>query len=886
MKKSFLRKVIPLTLSAGMIFSMPALVPQYMPQAMQSEVQAAAKGMSWGFAKDLEGWKYGGKWAYKGKPSVAWSGDFGGTIRLDLDYTPTVDQSWSEVKLEYAKAAAKPVDLTGCNVLTYDFYFNPKAMTAGSFKTKVYAKDTAGHEVINVAPDIDLSKAKDAGNGMKVVTVTVQFQPVKEKIQYFMFSIVGSNTDYKGAVYIGKVAARAVKLPDGYVKKTEHATNQQTVEPSALTMPSEVKLVDGKASERTAQTYAYLKGIADSKYVLYGHQNELHKKVSRLPGKSDTYDMVQDISAVVGVDGLALTGDELDLTDAEKAAGITYAQKLADRVIPAAKDGAIITMSCHMPNFDLVAKKPKVDGAYDYSSYSPNVTSGDVVRRILPGGDLNGVYRGYLDKVADFDSRLQAADVPLIFRPFHENNGSWFWWGAAYCSSSDYKNLFRYTVEYLRDVKGLHNLLYAYSPGGPFADTADYGSRYPGDGYIDIVGFDIYHRDPAKSDDWMKGFDDTMKVVEQFAEEHGKLAAVTETGILVGNKGGALAKTGNQRPDWFDEALRAISPHKMAYFMTWSNFSEDNFDEPYMVTPKRGHEMINGFIRFYNQPESVFAGQVGDYSKCKVAVAPAMAKDGYLTAPGAMTRILAPMAMRAKLTGDCKAAAFLLVRKDGTVAASVPAVIQGGEASAELSSAQLAAMGASVGSVALEVDGSRTDSVPVLYNMSAPAPNPALVDDFEDYYGDNGLLKGSYSTNCGTGCSVEPSLSAVHQGGETGLRYHYKIAKGGYAGIIKSLKGVDWSSYSGVQFWVRPDGKGQKLICQLNSNGEDFEVDLTDVASSTEPQVVTIPFSKFRGKNGGKLDTSAIQHFALYCNTVGDDPVESDFYFDDIHAVK
>lgn len=85
----------------------------------------------------------------------------------------------------------------------------------------------------------------------------------------------------------------------------------------------------------------------------------------------------------------------------------------------------------------------------------------------------------------------------------------------------------------------------------------------------------------------------------------------------------------------------------MAYFMTWSNFSEDNFDEPYMVTNKRGHEMVNNFIKFYNEPESVFAGQIGDYGKCKVDVQPAMVKDGYLTAPDAMTRILAPTQLKA-----------------------------------------------------------------------------------------------------------------------------------------------------------------------------------------------------------------------------------------------
>ena len=76
-------------------------------------------------------------------------------------------------------------------------------------------------------------------------------------------------------------------------------------------------------------------------------------------------------------------------------------------------------MSCHMPNFAEVAKRPKIAGKYDYSGYSPNVTSGDVVKRILPGGDLQEIYNGYLDMIAAYALKLQAADVPLILRPFH-----------------------------------------------------------------------------------------------------------------------------------------------------------------------------------------------------------------------------------------------------------------------------------------------------------------------------------------------------------------------------------------------------------------------------------------------------------------------------------
>ena len=106
-----------------------------------------------------------------------------------------------------------------------------------------------------------------------------------------------------------------------------------------------------------------------------------------------------------------------------------------------------------------------------------------MVKRILPGGDLNEVFNGYLDLVAEIDSELQAADVPLLFRPFHENTGSWFWWGAGHATPSDFIALFQYTEKYLQE-KGLHNMLYVYSPGGgELKSEGDYALTYPGSSY-------------------------------------------------------------------------------------------------------------------------------------------------------------------------------------------------------------------------------------------------------------------------------------------------------------------------------------------------------------------------------------------------------------------
>ena len=257
MKLDLLRKVIPLTLSAGMFLSVPAVLPQLadLPVVSVSQAEAAAKSVNWEFKKDLDGWKYGGKWAYKGKPEVKQSAKFGGSIEVNVDYSPVADSTWSEVKLEYGKAAEKPVDLTGANVVSYNFYYRPANMTkGGQFKTKVYAKDTKDTEVINVAPDIDLEKAKDAGDGWEVVPVKIQVPQTKNPLTYFMVSIVGNQTDYKGPLYIGKLSAHYEKLPDGYVNVKQRVKAQQPVDAAKLSIAATAPVVDKDATPKTAAT--------------------------------------------------------------------------------------------------------------------------------------------------------------------------------------------------------------------------------------------------------------------------------------------------------------------------------------------------------------------------------------------------------------------------------------------------------------------------------------------------------------------------------------------------------------------------------------------------------------------------------------------------------
>lgn len=83
--------------------------------------------------------------------------------------------------------------------------------------------------------------------------------------------------------------------------------------------------------------------------------------------------------------------------------GIRYVERMAEITTKAAKEGSILTFSMHMPNFDRGAKKAAITGETDFSNYSAHIMEeGNVVHRILPGGDLNGVFNQYLDLVADY----------------------------------------------------------------------------------------------------------------------------------------------------------------------------------------------------------------------------------------------------------------------------------------------------------------------------------------------------------------------------------------------------------------------------------------------------------------------------------------------------
>jgi len=106
---------------------------------------------------------------------------------------------------------------------------------------------------------------------------------------------------------------------------------------------------------------------------------------------------------------------------------------------------------------------------------------------ITEGSVLNTIYKAEMDRIASGFQQFENNNIPTLFRPLHELNGGWFWWGNK--DPEQFKNVWRYTFNYLTQTKGLHNLLWIYNLN---ANSGNYLAYYPGDNYVDIVGLDYY----------------------------------------------------------------------------------------------------------------------------------------------------------------------------------------------------------------------------------------------------------------------------------------------------------------------------------------------------------------------------------------------------------
>lgn len=216
-------------------------------------------------------------------------------------------------------------------------------------------------------------------------------------------------------------------------------------------------------------------------------------------------------------------------------------------IIEHCRDGGIVTICWHPGN--------PLTGSSDVH----DLQNTDLASLLEPGTEANVRWHEQLDLLAHGLGQLQAAGVVVLWRPFHEMNGGWFWWCGAGTAKQDFIRLWRDHHEFLTVRCALNNLLFVYSPAvaaDPSIQPVDY--YYPGHRFVDIVGLDVY------ADQFTA---QTLNAGNSYvaARRLGKPLAIAEVGPLTRN--------GN-----FDNrtmlGLTRHAPHA-AYFLVWHSWRDN-----------------------------------------------------------------------------------------------------------------------------------------------------------------------------------------------------------------------------------------------------------------------------------------------------------------------
>jgi mannan endo-1,4-beta-mannosidase len=167
----------------------------------------------------------------------------------------------------------------------------------------------------------------------------------------------------------------------------------------------------------------------------------------------------------------------------------------ADRAIEWSQNGGIATASWHI-NVPTTMSEYTLGSTMDFQKTTYSEKTDFVTANVMVEGTVEHDYFLLaVDNLAAQLKKLQDADVPLIFRPFHEaegnggadGSGAWFWWAKE--GAETYKELYKYLYNILTEEYGLHNLIWEFNS---YVYDSSY-EWYPGTDYVDIIGYDKYN---------------------------------------------------------------------------------------------------------------------------------------------------------------------------------------------------------------------------------------------------------------------------------------------------------------------------------------------------------------------------------------------------------
>ncbi|WP_138494618.1 glycosyl hydrolase [Paenibacillus pinistramenti] len=231
----------------------------------------------------------------------------------------------------------------------------------------------------------------------------------------------------------------------------------------------------------------------------------------------------------------ALHGYELGPIMGQTAAQIAEQRKnVVNSAINWYRAGGIVTMTFHEA---LPGTAPV------WSNVQKSVSQADFDKYVTPGTPQYNSLIADLDSVAASLETLRDAGVPVLWRPYHEMNGDWFWWGKK----SNFSALWNLMYDRFVNVHHLDNLIWVWCPNAPTSSNYTYGDYFPGLSKVDVLALDIYNNDFRQS-----YYDNLLKLAQ------GKPIAIGENGEMP------------------SPSLLSASQQNWAYFMTWGSMLTQN----------------------------------------------------------------------------------------------------------------------------------------------------------------------------------------------------------------------------------------------------------------------------------------------------------------------
>jgi mannan endo-1,4-beta-mannosidase len=225
-----------------------------------------------------------------------------------------------------------------------------------------------------------------------------------------------------------------------------------------------------------------------------------------------------------------------------------YARDMAVKeLIKQHRNGSIIAICWH-------EVRPTADEPVTFrgspSSIQGKFSDAEWEQLLTPGSDINKKWCAQVDVIAGYLKQLQDARVPVLWRPVHEMNGQWFWWGGR-VGDRGTRQLYRMMYDRLVNVHHLNNLIWVWNCDRPNPPSLQFVDCFPGQQYMDVLALDCYATVDQRFYDEMNALSD------------GKVMAISEGNV-------PSLETYKTQPKW-------------TYYMSWAGVRTPVTDS--MTTP-------------------------------------------------------------------------------------------------------------------------------------------------------------------------------------------------------------------------------------------------------------------------------------------------------------